>query len=100
MNYRDREIRQAQEDRMVRDTVIMQKVNAAHREAFVTRFPGQVEHILRLIAERLQAVLTAKPQDLTKPEDWAATPNDIRELAEALHHVYNINKDLHNEPNK
>lgn len=32
---------------------IMQKVGAAQREAFAVKFPGQVEHILRLTAERL-----------------------------------------------
>lgn len=84
MEHRNREIRQAQEDRMARDTVIMQKVNAAHREAFQTRFPGQVEHCMRLTAERLQAVLTTKPADLTNPESWAATPHDIYCLAKAL----------------
>jgi hypothetical protein len=92
MEHRNREIRQAQEDRMVRDTVIMQKVNAANREAFRTRFPGQVEHCMRLTAERLQAVLTAKPADLTNPETWAATPHDIQCLAQALHLLGELQK--------
>lgn len=86
-DFRNREIRQAQEDRMMRDTVILQKVNAAHREAFKTRFPGQVEHCMRLTAERLQAVLTRKPDDLTNPETWNATAQDIAHLSEALWHL-------------
>lgn len=85
METRDHEIRQAQQQRMARDTVIMQKVNAANREAFRTRFPGQVEHCMRLTAERLQAVLTAKPADLTDPDTWVATPSDIYHLAQALY---------------
>lgn len=78
-------IDQAQQQRIVRDTLIMQKVNHAHREAFKTRFPGQVEHIMRLTAERLHNVLLKKPEDLGDPETWAATAGEIRDLSEALH---------------
>lgn len=104
MEHRNREIRQAQEDRMMRDTIILQKVNAAHREAFKTRFPGQVEHCLRLTAERLQALLTRKPDDLTDIATWNCTPQEIAQLSEALWHlsvisqVYPVEKS--NEPNK
>ena len=52
------------EENMVRETIILQKVNKAHREAFRERFPGQIEHCMRLTAERLQAVLTKKPSDM------------------------------------
>ena len=68
-DIRDGMIHNAQQERMTRDTLIMQKVNGAHREAFKTRFPGQIEHCMRLTAERLQAVLTKKPKDLTNPEN-------------------------------
>lgn len=90
---RDGLIHQAQQDRMVRDTLIMQKVNKVHREAFKSRFPGQVEHILRLTAERLQAILTSKPQDLANPETWMSTAAEIRDLSEALYYLAYINKE-------
>jgi hypothetical protein len=86
-NVRDGMIHQAQQERVVRDTLIMQKVNAAHREAFKTRFPGQVEHCMRLTAERLQAILTKKPTDLADPETWTSTADEIAKLSEALWHL-------------
>ena len=89
---RDGMIDQAQQERMARDTKIMQKVNAAHREAFKTRFPGQVEHCMRLTAERLQAILTNKPKDLADPETWTATADEIASLSEALWHLSVINQ--------
>ena len=84
---RDGMIHQAQQQRIARDTVIMQKVNAAHREAFKTRFPGQVEHCMRLTAERLQAILTKKPTDLADPDTWTSTADEIAKLSEALWHL-------------
>jgi hypothetical protein len=86
-NVRDGMIHQAQQERITRDTIIMQKVNAAHREAFKTRFPGQVEHCMRLTAERLQAILTKKPTDLADPETWTSTADEIAKLSEALWHL-------------
>ena len=84
---RDGMIHQAQQERMTRDTVIMQKVNAAHREGFKVRFPGQVEHCMRLTAERLQAILTRKPTDLADPATWTSTADEIAKLSEALWHL-------------
>jgi hypothetical protein len=84
---RDGMIDQAQQERMARDVKIMQKVNQVHREAFKTRFPGQVEHCMRLTAERLQAVLTKKPTDLADPETWSSTADEIASLSEALWHL-------------
>ena len=101
---RDGMIHQAQQERIVRDTLIMQKVNQAHRESFKTRFPGQLEHIQRLIAERLQAILTRKPTDLADPETWTSTADEIARLSEALWHVSVISQmypiEEHNEPSK
>ena len=91
---RDGMIKQAQQERLVRDTLIMQKVNAAHRESFKSRFPGQIEHCMRLTAERLQAILTRKPTDLADPSTWNCTAEEIRDLTIALdrlaklHHNY------------
>jgi len=90
---RDGHIFQATEAARARDTLILQKVNKAHREAFKTRFPGQIEHILRLTAERLQAMLTAKPESLSNPDTWVATAAEIRDLSEALYYLAQINKD-------
>ena len=86
-SLRDGAIFQAQEAARARDTLIMQKVNGAHREAFKSRFPGQVEHCMRLTAERLQAILTRKPTDLADPETWTSTADEIAKLSEALWHL-------------
>jgi hypothetical protein len=97
-------IHAAQQERMVRDTLIMQKVNGAHRDAFLKRFPGQVEHCMRLTAERLQAILTKKPTDLSDPSTWNCTAEEIRDLTVALdklahlHHAYPM--EISDEPNK
>lgn len=96
-NIRDAIIDQAQQQRMTRDTLIMQKVNHAHREAFVQKFPGQCEHILRLIAERLQAVMTNKPPVLNNPETWNTTAAEIASLSEALYYIYQVHKEHNNE---
>lgn len=90
---RDGMITQAQQERMVRDTKILQKINQAHREAFNKRFPGQVEHIMRLVAERLQAIMTNKPDDLADPGTWTATADEIASLAEALYNLTKINRE-------
>jgi hypothetical protein len=89
---RDGAVFQAQQARATRDTLILQKVNAAHREAFKHRFPGQVEHIMRLTAERLQAMLTTKPDNLADPATWVATAQEIRDLSEALYYLAYISK--------
>jgi hypothetical protein len=102
---RDGIIHQAQQARMTRDTVIMQKVNHAHREGFKQRFPGQIEHCMRLTAERLQAILTRKPADLADPATWNSTAQEIRDLAVALdklahlHHAYPMETE-HDEHSK
>jgi len=101
---RDGMIHQAQQERMTRDTLIMQKVNGAHREAFLKRFPGQIEHCMRLTAERLQAILTRKPADLADPSTWNCTAEEIRDLTVALdklanlHHAYPMENS--NEPDQ
>ena len=84
---------QAQQKRIVRDTLILQKVNAAHREAFKSKYPGQLEHILRLTAERLHQLLLNKPEHMGDPTTWACTATEIRELSESLTHLTNLLKD-------
>jgi hypothetical protein len=82
---RDGMINAAVETRRADDTKILQKVNAANREAFTLRFPGHIEHSMRLISERLQNCLT-KPHtmDLSDPDTWPATAGEIASLAAAL----------------
>ena len=87
---RDAMIRQAQQEqeaRRVQETVIMQKVNLAHREAFVQKFPGQCEHIMRLIAERLQL-------GLKKDNPVELSAGEICDLARALNAIYDIHCDI------
>lgn len=85
---------QAQVDqaRQERDTMILQKVNQAHRLAFKQKFPGQIEHVMRLIAERLHHVLIDKPRELNNIDTWSATPEEIRALCEALYYMSQINE--------
>ena len=98
MITRDTEIRRAVEARAVQDVRILQKVNHAHREAFRERFPGQIEHAMRLTAERLQAVLTKTDSTvLSDPDTWCCTATDIRDLAVALDSLHNIHRELHHD---
>jgi hypothetical protein len=92
---RDSDIRAAIAAKETADTRIAQKVMAAHREAFHERFPGQIEHCLRLTAERLQACLN-KPEHcvLMNPQTWPATPDDILGLARALESLHVIHRHL------
>jgi hypothetical protein len=95
---RDTEIRRAVEARAVQDVRILQKVNHAHREAFREKFPGQVEHAMRLTAERLQAVLTKTESTvLNTPSTWSSTAQDIRDLAVALDSLHNIHIELNHD---
>jgi hypothetical protein len=89
---RDSEIHRATEERLVKDTLILQKVNKAQRVAFKDRFPGQVEHCMRLTTERLQAILTKKPTDLANPETWDCTASEIHDLAHGLYYLSIINQ--------
>jgi hypothetical protein len=92
MNPRDSMIDQAQQERMTRDVKIMQKVNQANREAFTQRFPGQIQHCMRLVAERLQAVLTNKPTELANPDTWTASAQEIRDLTQALENLAQLSQ--------
>lgn len=77
----------------VQDTKILQKVNAAHREAFIEKFPGQNEHCLRLIMERLQAGLDKRGEfHIANPDTWILSTAEILELAEAAHYLNEIRK--------
>lgn len=95
MTYINPEIRAAIAAKETQDVKIMQKVNAAHREAFKERFPGQVEHCLRLTSERLQAVLTKSPDTvLANPDTWASSAAEIKDLALAMNCLHEIYQNL------
>lgn len=74
------------QERLVLEAKIQGKINAVHRGAFREKFPTQVEHVLRLIAERLQLGLNKNSADTLNHTDVAL-------LAEALRNVYEIYKE-------
>jgi hypothetical protein len=68
--------------RQTADVKILQKVNAASREAFAAKYPGQVEHCLRLVMERLQAGLDKRDHvDVADPDTWRMSTQELRDLA-------------------
>ena len=70
--------------RQTADVKILQKVNAASREAFGVKYPGQVEHCLRLVMERLQAGLDKRDGvDVGDPDTWRMSTVELRDLAHA-----------------
>jgi len=75
------------EAQRVQDTRIQQKLGAAHREAFQQKFPGQVEHCMRLIAERLQT-------GLRKDSDLQISDCSAKDLSWALLNLWTIHQDL------
>ena len=77
---------------------IMQKVNAVNREAFAVKYPGQVEHCLRLVMERLQAGLDKRGAvDIARPDTWVLPPVEIADLARAAHYLHEIRESLKND---
>jgi hypothetical protein len=95
MNARDHEIRQAQEQTRVNDTLILQKINASHRVAFAEKFPGQLEHILRLLTERLQIGLDKRDNVLLEdPKSWKLSTTELKDLSQSIEAIYYIRKDL------
>jgi hypothetical protein len=74
----------------VQDTLIAQKVGATHRAAFREKFPGQIEHCMRLIAERLQ-------KGLAKDAEVGLSDCSAKDLSWALLNLYQIHCDLTQE---
>ena len=92
---RDTEIRKAQEQVKVSETLILQKINASHRVAFAEKFPGQCEHILRLLTERLQAGLDKRDGVVIDDTDtWKLNPTELKDVSQALEAIYFVHKDL------
>jgi hypothetical protein len=78
-------------EQQLADVKIMQKVNAVHRESFAAKYPGQIEHILRLTAERLQAGLDKRDGvDIANPDTWKLSPNELADLSEAMYYQHLI----------
>jgi hypothetical protein len=95
MTSRELEIKAAQEAARYNDTLILQKVNASHRIAFADKYPNQVEHILRLITERLQFGLTKLDDtDLHKPDTWILSCEEIEHLAQAMFYIHQVRQEL------
>jgi hypothetical protein len=83
--------RQIMANKQLQETKIMQKVNGVTREAFHDRFPGQLEHCLRLIMERLQAGLDKRGGvDPSRPDTWILSATDIQSLAGAAHCMHTM----------
>ena len=88
--WRDLDITTAREQadaQRYQETLIAQKVGAAHRLAFREKFPGQVEHCMRLIAERLQ-------KGLAKDAEMSISDCSAKDLSWALLNLYQIHQDL------
>jgi hypothetical protein len=78
-------------EQQLADVKIMQRVNRVHREAFAEKFPGQCEHCLRLVMERLQAGLDKRDGvDPSRPETWRMSTAEIADLAEAANQLNQI----------
>jgi len=88
---RDGMIHNARESRRADETKILQKVNAANREAHVQRMPGQLEHVMRLVIERLQHCLNKDADTvLNQPSTWVAQPDEIAALSTSLWHLEQV----------
>jgi len=91
---RDGMIHAAVESRRADDTKILQKVNAVNRIAFTSKFPGQLEHHLRLVSERLQACLHKDSETvLNNPATWPASAEEILNLSLALKNLNEVRRD-------
>ena len=92
---RDREIEQALQNKLVQDTIILQKVNMSNRIAFVEKYPGLIEHTLRLLVERLQNGLDKRDNvDLNDVHTWKLQPNELVDLSTAVYYIHKVREDL------
>jgi hypothetical protein len=85
--------RQRRADRQYEDTRILQKVNHAHHEAFLTKTPGQLDHCLRLTLERLQAGLFKTAGcDVADTSTWPMSTVELQDLANTAYLLNEIRK--------
>ena len=88
--WRDEAIRAATEQadaQRVEEVKIQQKLGAAHRAAFREKFPGQIEHCMRLIAERLQ-------KGLAKDAEMSISDCSAKDLSWALLNLWTIHNEI------
>ena len=88
--WRDEAIKQATEQAdalRVEEVKIQQKLGAAHRAAFREKFPGQIEHCMRLIAERLQ-------KGLAKDAEMSISDCSAKDLSWALLNLWTIHNEI------
>ena len=88
--WRDEAIKQATEQAdalRVEEVKIQQKLGAAHRAAFREKFPGQIEHCMRLIAERLQ-------KGLAKDAEIGLSDCSAKDLSWALLNLWTIHNEI------
>jgi hypothetical protein len=91
---RDGMIHNAVETRRADETKILQQVMAVNRVAFTSKFPGQLEHHMRLVSERLQACLHKDSETvLNDPTTWPASADEIFALSHALRNLNEIRRD-------
>jgi hypothetical protein len=83
---------QQKEEKLVKDTIILQKVNKARRESFKERFPGQIEHCMRLVTDRLHSLLAKQPTDYADVSTWSGKPDEILSLSHSLYYLSIINQ--------
>ena len=88
--WRDEAIKQATEQAdalRVEEVKIQQKLGAAHRAAFREKFPGQIEHCMRLTAERLQ-------KGLAKDAEIGLSDCSAKDLSWALLNLWTIHNEI------
>jgi hypothetical protein len=62
------------------------------RNTFAEKYPGQAEHILRLITEKLHTGLDKRDgdNDPNHQATWKLTSGEIADLAEAMWHLHQV----------
>jgi hypothetical protein len=91
--------RQDLASQQVADVKILQKVNAHHRDAFAVKYPGQVEHCLRLVMERLQTGLDKRDGvDIANPDTWRLSTQELSDLVQCAFHLDLIRKGFAGDP--
>jgi hypothetical protein len=70
-------------------------LNERRGNAFIEKFPGQCEHILRLITERLHLGLDKRDgSDPAVPETWKLNASEIADLSEAMYYLNSVRQSL------
>jgi hypothetical protein len=78
-------------DPLVQDLKILGKLNTIQRTTFMEKAPQQMEHILRLISERLHLGLDKRDGvRVQDPNTWLLTAEEIQQLSHAMFLVNEI----------